>query len=127
MNPDDIKRLFPFASGSTLRRNAADDSPSRVVSDSERKQDSVDEPLAAVPREATRQGRLGIIVTSFRYKLLDDDNVALGAKPLVDGIVSAGIIPSDSKIWCTVSHRQVKIDCPARERTEIELIWQTAQ
>lgn len=121
MNPDDIKRLFPFASQSTLRRNAADGAARGVVSNPKREPPPVDEPVATVPREAARQGRLRIVVTSYRVRLLDDDNVALGAKPLVDCCVAAGFIPSDAKIWCDIQHEQKLVMHPALERTEIVL------
>lgn len=121
VNPDDLKRLFPFASQSTLRRNASDDSARHLVSHPERKQDSVDEPVATVPREAPRQGRVRICVTSYRCQIADDDNLQLGAKPLVDCIVAAGIIPSDSPLWCKIEHQQQKVNDAAQERTEILL------
>lgn len=121
MNPDDLKRLFPFASQSCLRRNAADGAPRHLVSNPQRQPASVDEPVAAVPREGARQGRLRICVTSYRRRLLDDDNVALGAKPLVDCCVAAGFIPSDAPIWCKIQHRQEQVSDAAMERTEIAL------
>lgn len=124
MHPDDIKRLFPNASASTIARNAGFE-PRAVVSRPERKQDPVDEPVAADAGKTFSQGRTLVLITSYRCKLLDDDNLALGSKPLVDGLVEAGFFPSDSKIWCEIRHRQVKIDCPKRERTEIDL-WPIA-
>ncbi len=97
------------------------DSPSRLVPDTLSQPPPVDEPVAEVPREAPRQGRVRICVTSYRLRLLDDDNVALGAKPLVDCIVAAGWIPSDSKVWCEIKHEQKQVMHPALERTEVTL------
>jgi hypothetical protein len=100
----------------------ADESPPRhLVSDTQREQASVDEPVAEVPREAPRQGRLRICVTSYRLRLADEDNLALGAKPLVDCIVAAGIVPSDSPLWCKIEHRQEQVNDPTLERTEVLL------
>lgn len=121
MNLDELKCLFPFASQSCLRRNAQDGADRRVVPNPEREQDSVDEPVATVPREAARQGRVRICVTSYRVRFLDSDNLALGAKPLVDCIVAAGIIPSDAPIWCKIEHGQEQVSDAAEERTEILL------
>ena len=95
------------------------DSPRHLVPDTQREPPPVDEPVAAVPREASRQGRVRICVTSYRLRLLDDDNVALGAKPLVDACIEAGIAPADSKIWCEIKHEQKQVMHPAFERTEI--------
>jgi len=97
------------------------DSPRRVVSDTVSQPPPVDEPVAAVPREAPRQGRVRICVTSYRLRLADEDNLALGAKPLVDSCVAAGIIPSDSPVWCKIEHRQEQVKNAAEERTEITL------
>jgi|GEM_PF-2774341 hypothetical protein len=81
----------------------------------------VDEPVAEVPREAPRQGRVRICVTSYRLRLADEDNLAIGAKPLVDCIVAAGIIPSDSPIWCKIEHRQEQVNHEREERTGISV------
>jgi hypothetical protein len=97
------------------------DSPRDLVQDTQREQATVHEPVAAVPREAPRQGRVRICVTSYRVRLADEDNLALGAKPLVDCIVAAGIIPSDAPLWCKIEHRQVQVKDAAEERTEILL------
>lgn len=95
--------------------------PRDLVSDTKRQQDSRHVPVAAVPREAPRQGRVRICVTSYRCGLLDEDNLAIGAKPLVDCIVAAGFIPTDAPIWCKIEHCQVQVTNPAMERTEILL------
>jgi len=121
MNPDDLRRLFPFASQSCLRRNktASDGTTRNLVSDSKCEPPPVDEPVAAVPREAARQGRVRIVVTSYRCRIADDDNIALGAKPLVDCIVAAGLIPSDSPVWCKIEHEQEQVNDASMERTEV--------
>jgi hypothetical protein len=97
------------------------DSPRHLVPDTQREPPPVDEPVAAVPREASRQGRVRICVTSYRLRLADDDNLALGAKPLVDACVAAGMLPADSPIWCKIEHRQEQVKNAAEERTEILL------
>ena len=121
MTRDELNKLrakLPLSAACLARNKPASDD---LVSNPKRQQDSVDEPVAAIPGEAPRQGRVRIVVTSYRCRLLDDDNLALGAKALVDSIVAAGIIPSDSPIWCKIEHEQKQIDHPAFERTEILL------
>lgn len=95
--------------------------PRDLVPDTQRQSPSLDEPVAEVPREAARQGRVRIVVTSYRCRILDDDNLALGAKPLVDCCVEAGWLPSDAKIWCEIEHRQELIYNLSQERTEMLL------
>jgi len=97
------------------------DSPRHLVPDTQREPPPVDEPVAEVSREAPRQGRVRICVTSYRLRLADDDNLALGAKPLVDACVAAGMLPADSPIWCKIEHRQEQVKNAAEERTEITL------
>ena len=92
-----------------------------VVSNPKRQPHPVDEPVAAIPREVARQGRSRIRITSFRVRSTDDDNIQLGAKPLVDALVDAGIILSDSKIWAKIEHEEKLVEDWALERTEIEI------
>ena len=92
-----------------------------MVSNPKRQPDSIDEPVAEIPRETPRQVRSRIRITSFRVRSTDDDNIQLGAKPLVDALVDAGIIPSDSKIWAKIEYEERLVDHRALERTEIEI------
>lgn len=97
------------------------DPPRHLVSHPDHEQDPRHEPVAAVPREVARQGRVRILVTSYRCKLADDDGIQVGAKPLVDCLVAAGIIPSDSKIWCKIEHEQEQVMHTDYERTEMTI------
>lgn len=119
-NTDELRRRKPWLFAdrgweSTSRK------PDSVVQNPERQPDSGDELLAAVPGKASGQVRSRILVTSFRLCSTDDDNIQLGAKPLVDALVDAGIIPSDSKIWAKIEYEEKLVDHRALERTEIEI------
>lgn len=100
---------------------AIEDSPRCVVSNPQHEQDPVYEFVAADAGKTVSQGRTRIVVTSYRLRIIDDDNLPTGAKPLVDGLIEAGFAPSDAPIWCKIEHRQEKVERPEQERTEIQL------
>lgn len=57
----------------------------------------------------------------YRQRLLDYDNFAGGAKPLLDSLVQAAIIPGDSLHDIVVRYEQVQVRYRREERTEIFL------
>lgn len=77
-----------------------------------------DDALGTPPREAQGPSRLVVSITSVRRRLLDADNLAGGAKYILDGLRYAGLIHGDApdQITLVVSQRKGEI-----ERTEIEL------
>lgn len=78
------------------------------------------EPLEAHQAQASHSGFLNVIVTSFRRRLLDEDNLA--EKYHVDALRYAGIISSDSPDKISIKARQEKVKTKAEERTEIEIV-----
>jgi len=69
--------------------------------------------------KATYSGKLAVIVTSFRRRLLDEDNLAV--KWHVDALRYAGIIPDDAPEKVSIKARQEKVSLKEDERTEIEI------
>ena len=80
---------------------------------------AVDESLAQNKNQTRHSRKLAVIVTSFRRRLLDEDNLA--GKYHIDALRYAGIIPNDSPDKVTISMRQQKVATEAEERTEIEI------
>jgi len=60
-----------------------------------------------------------VIITSYRKRLLDKDNLYAGTKPLVDALKRAGLIWDDSPRWLDLEDRQV-VDAK-NKRTEVEI------
>ena len=63
--------------------------------------------------------RKKVIITSYRKRLLDKDNLYAGTKPLVDALKKAGLIWDDSEKWLDLEDRQV-VD-GKNPRTEVEI------
>ena len=78
------------------------------------------EPLEAFKNKDRHPARLAVIVTSFRRRLLDEDNLA--EKYHIDALRYAGIIPNDSPDKISIKAQQEKVCSKADERTEIEII-----
>jgi Holliday junction resolvase RusA-like endonuclease len=60
-----------------------------------------------------------VIITSYRKRLLDKDNLYSGVKPLCDSLKKAGLIWDDAPKWLDLDVRQV-VD-GKNQRTEIEI------
>jgi hypothetical protein len=60
-----------------------------------------------------------LIITSYRKRLLDKDNLYAGTKPLCDSLKKAGLIWDDSPKWLDLEVRQV-VD-GKNQRTEVEI------
>lgn len=67
--------------------------------------------------EARHSGRLAVVVTSFRRRLLDEDNLAI--KWHLDALRYAGILRDDSPAEISVKACQQKVKTKDEERTEI--------
>lgn len=76
------------------------------------------EPLEAVQAQAPDTGRILVRVTSFRRRLLDEDNLA--EKYFVDCCRYAGLIASDAPDKTSIEVRQVKVKA-GEEGTLIEV------
>lgn len=62
-----------------------------------------------------------ITVLFYTCQPKDYDNGYTSAKPLVDGIVAAGIIPDDSEKFLNLQVKSVKVATRAEQRTEISI------
>jgi len=78
-----------------------------------------DESLATKQVEAGHSGKFVVRITSYRRRLLDEDNLA--EKYHVDACRYAGILPSDAPDKTHIEVRQEKVKLMSEERTEIEL------
>lgn len=85
MTPDEIKRLFPHASQSTLARNTGD---LARLQGAERKSNPAQALDNGTQVFKTSPVRVVVRIIGVRHKLLDDDNFAGGAKALRDRIAS---------------------------------------
>ncbi len=77
------------------------------------------EPLAADQTKAANSTRYSVRVTSYRRRLLDEDNLA--EKFHVDALRYAGILPSDAPERCEIITTQAKVRTKAEEKTVIEI------
>jgi hypothetical protein len=77
------------------------------------------EPLEAVQAQAPDTGRILVRVTSFRRRLLDEDNLA--EKYFVDCCRYAGLLASDAPDKTRIEVRQVKARSKEEEETVIEI------
>ena len=77
-------------------------------------------PDGAAPVQGARGQRFLVVVTSYRRKLLDEDNLC--EKFHVDCCRYAGLLPSDSAKTTRIETRQVIVRDDEDLRTEIEII-----
>lgn len=71
-------------------------------------------------RKAINAGRILVRVTSYRFRLLDPDNLC--PKYFIDCLRYAEIIPNDREEDISLEVRQVKVNRRGEERTEIQVI-----
>lgn len=76
-------------------------------------------PLAKSKNEARDRGRFLVRVTSFRCRLLDEDNLC--EKYVVDCCRHAGLIPEDSAGVARIEVSQEEVKDKAEEHTLIEI------
>jgi len=69
--------------------------------------------------KAHHSGFLDVVVTSFRRRLLDEDNLAV--KWHVDALRYAGILYQDSPDRVSIKANQIKVKSKEEERTEITI------
>jgi hypothetical protein len=77
------------------------------------------EPLAADQAKDPNPARYSVRVTSYRRRLLDEDNLA--EKFHIDALRYAGILPSDAPERCEIITKQEKVRTKAEEKTVIEI------
>ena len=117
MKPERLKQLFPNASKSTIDANSDSNSSSP---DAIMERSSGDGPLAAAQAKESDSGIYIVRVTSFRVRLLDDDNVC--EKFHVDCCRYAGLLPSDAYGKARIIPLQKKVDTKAQQKTLIEIV-----
>jgi hypothetical protein len=54
-----------------------------------------------------KPGKMDVVISQMRKKLLDRDNLFGSCKPVVDGMVRAGILRDDSPAWLNLECRQM--------------------
>ena len=75
--------------------------------------------LGTAPGENKDARSVTVVITSYRHKTLDPDNLVGGCKYYIDGLRYAGLIPGDSPDQISLIVKQVK---DKEERTEIEIL-----
>ena len=127
MTPDELRKHFPGASDSTLRRNQAD----HPQKGSELEHHSENESVGAILREEgftdgpagcdKKSDRPGIILTYTLYltRPLDPENCA--TKFFTDGLRYASALRDDRPQDIDLRIRQVQVATRSEEKTEITI------
>jgi hypothetical protein len=133
MKPDELKRKFPQASGSFISANSDNAGPvqqlpakrERKVRDRDTGTDAKlerhlgDGTLGAAQVQKGTGQRILVRVTSFRTRLLDEDNQC--EKYHVDLLRYAGVIPTDAPGQTKIEVCQQKVGKGEREFVRIEV------
>jgi Holliday junction resolvase RusA-like endonuclease len=116
MTPNELKRRFPNASDSFIKRNL---SPVRGLQNTEPQRSA--KVALGVEGEAKQAGpsRRQVSITSVRKRLIDPDN--LFVKPLIDALRYEGVIADDSAAHIVLVVKQEKVNHKHDERTVIEI------
>lgn len=118
LSDSEIRRLFPYASKSTLARNRDADNqtpspkPKRAIRD---------DALGKASRESSHAGRVVVRIVSFRRRLLDRDNLFGGSKYFTDGLRYAGLLSDDAEAQICLEVSQQKVATKEEEHTRIEI------
>lgn len=112
--PHAITDRFPRASKAFLVANGLAPAPLVERSPSPR-------PLAKETPQEPNPGRVLVRVTSFRRRLLDEDNLC--EKYHVDCCRYAGLLSSDAPERTKIEVAQVKVKSKEEERTEIQITY----
>lgn len=115
---NELKRLLPYASKSTIARNL---DPDRQAPCPQPQQAVCHDAVAKAPREEGHPGRVAVRITSFRRRLLDPDNLVGGTKYFTDGLRYAGLLPGDTEAQIRLEVRQQKVKAKSDECTLIEI------
>lgn len=74
-----------------------------------------------LPPRAPVEGRVRLLIQSFRSRLIDYANLVGGAKPIPDCLKRLGYIKDDSPDWFECAYEQHRVP-RAEERTEIHFL-----
>ncbi len=111
---DELKRLLPEASDALLDANAQD--PGEIT---ELECDNEASPRAAPQRTYKMEGKFLVRITSFRKRLLDEDNLC--GKFYCDMLRYCGAIPGDAPQQTSIETRQSKIGSKENEEILVEV------
>lgn len=119
MTADELRKRFPNATEQFIRVNAhllsdppRDPTPDPVVERGVR-----NGTLAAGKTKGRDSGRFFVRVTSYRRRLLDEDNLC--EKYVVDCCRYAGLLPGDDPSQARIVTTQEKVRSKEEERTEV--------
>lgn len=115
LNAPALKRMFPRCSESFLEANAAG------VSDAKPQQIAPRALDGGLPGKGESPQRARLRITRCARRLLDEDNLSGGAKPLIDCVKQAGLIVDDSPEHIELIVRQRRVESLDEECTEIEI------
>lgn len=115
MTENELRRRFPGASSSTIRRNQTGGAPSSTKPE----QVILDDPMGPAPGKESDPGRVHVRVVSFRKQLIDPDNLC--PKFFIDCLRYAGLIRDDRAQDIALEVSQTKVNSKDEERTEITL------
>lgn len=116
MNEQQIKQILPRASRETIRLNVDGVSPS-----TELERDPRNESLESVKIEKSDTRRCVIRVTSYRVRLLDEDNLV--PKWHIDSLRYAGCLHSDAPDQTEIITTQKKVQKKNQEKTLIQITY----
>ncbi len=129
MNHDLIRRIFPNASASVLAANADHpelfgEGPADKGSATDAVRPELEQRLAARAPRAVRpkdkdSKRFLVRVTSFRRRLIDEDNLC--EKYVVDCCRYSGLLHGDGPGQTKIEVRQCKVAEETAERTTVEI------
>jgi hypothetical protein len=120
MNENELLRRFPNASAAFVRANAdAAVLAGHPRSPAKLEPDPGYGTLGAVQAQAAVTGRVFVRLTSYRRRLLDEDNLC--EKYVVDCCRYAGILAADSPGQAQIEVRQTKVGKGEAEFTRVEI------
>lgn len=120
MTEEELRKRFPNASADFIRLQLPVPGQALYPTSSPiMERDSGDGALAAGATEKTDSGKFLVRVTSYRRRLLDEDNLA--EKFHVDCCRYAGLLPDDAPDRCRIETTQQKVRSKEEERTLIEI------
>jgi hypothetical protein len=125
LTPRALLRLFPNASKSCLAANRHSGKPQDYapgVCNAEPQRDEAETLERGDQGKEESPGRAHVRIKRFGTRLLDDDNLRGGAKPLIDCLKEAGLIHDDSPKWIDLDVTQEQVPA-GYERTEVEITW----
>lgn len=114
MNRNQLLKLFPNATASTI---AANTDPDNTGKTSTLERNPSNAPLGSEKVQGRSDGRFLVRITSIRNRLADEDGLC--EKYVLDCCRYAGLIPDDSPGICKVETLQRKAAKGEEEHTEI--------